>query len=84
MWSFKATVLRRRVGVKEFTRAQPSDSSVVGCAGRHVSGQRQWPLRDAQILARHADPRTTEHYDRARGNLDRHGVHFLTAYVAGV
>ena len=35
------------------------------------------PLRDAQILARHADPRTTEHYDRARGNLDRHGVHFL-------
>jgi site-specific recombinase XerD len=42
------------------------------------------PLRDAQILARHADPRTTEHYDRARGNLDRHGVHFLTAYVASV
>ena len=30
------------------------------------------------------DPRTIEHYDRARGNLDRHGVHFLTAYVAGV
>jgi len=42
------------------------------------------PLRDAQILARHADPRTTEHSDRARGNLDRHGVHFLTAYVACV
>ena len=38
----------------------------------------------ASILARHADPRTTERYDRARGNLDRHGVHFLTAYVAGV
>jgi hypothetical protein len=42
------------------------------------------PLRDAQILARHADPRTAEHYDRARGNPDRHGVHILTAYVAGV
>lgn len=42
------------------------------------------PLRDAQIFARHADPRTTEHYDRARGNLDRHAVHFLTAYIAGV
>ncbi len=42
------------------------------------------PLRDAQILARHVDPRTTGHYDCARGNLDRHGVHFLTAYVAGV
>ena len=33
---------------------------------------------------RHADPRTTQHDDRARGNLDRHGVHFLTAYVAGI
>jgi integrase/recombinase XerD len=42
------------------------------------------PLRDAQILARHADPRTAQHFDRARGNLDHHGVHFLTAYVAGV
>ncbi len=42
------------------------------------------PLRDAQILARHADPRTTEHYDRARGNLDRHAVHVLTASVAGL
>jgi site-specific recombinase XerD len=42
------------------------------------------PLRDAQILARHAVPRTTEHYDRARGNLERHGLHFLTAYIAGV
>ena len=42
------------------------------------------PLRDTQILARHADPRTRQHDDRARGNLDRHGVHFLTAYVAGV
>lgn len=42
------------------------------------------PLRDAQILARHADPRATEHYDHARGNLDRHGAHFLTAYIAGV
>jgi integrase len=41
------------------------------------------PLRDAPILARHANPRTTEHYDRARGNLDRHRVHFLTAYIAG-
>jgi hypothetical protein len=36
------------------------------------------------LLGADADPRTTEHYDRARGNLDRHGVHFLTAYVAGV
>jgi site-specific recombinase XerD len=29
-------------------------------------------LRDAQIAARHADPRTTMRYDRARKNLERH------------
>jgi site-specific recombinase XerC len=28
-------------------------------------------LRDVQIAARHADPRTTMRYDRARNNLDR-------------
>jgi hypothetical protein len=39
------------------------------------------PLRDTQILARHGDPRTNEHYNRARGNLDRHGVHFVTVSV---
>lgn len=30
-------------------------------------------LRDGQILAGHADPRTTEHHDRPRGNLERTG-----------
>jgi Phage integrase family len=29
-------------------------------------------LRDVQIAARHADPRTTMRYDRARKNLNRH------------
>jgi hypothetical protein len=28
-------------------------------------------LRDVQIATRHADPRATTRYDRARGNLDR-------------
>ena len=28
-------------------------------------------LRDVQLAARHADPRTTMRYDRARKNLDR-------------
>jgi integrase/recombinase XerD len=32
-------------------------------------------LRDVQIAARHADPRTTMRYDRARKNLDRHPKH---------
>ncbi|MGV8910685.1 MAG: tyrosine-type recombinase/integrase [Propionicimonas sp.] len=41
------------------------------------------PLRDVQIAARHADPRTTVGYDRARENLDRHAIHALTADLAG-
>ncbi len=41
------------------------------------------PLRDVQIAARHADPRLTARYDRNRGNLDRHAVHTLSAYLAG-
>jgi hypothetical protein len=40
-------------------------------------------IRDAQIAARHADPRTTIRYDRARQNLDRHGNYVLAAYMAG-
>lgn len=40
-------------------------------------------LRDVQHFARHADPRTTSTYDLARGSLDRHATHTLTAYVAG-
>ena len=36
-------------------------------------------LRDVQIAARHADPRTTMRYDRARQNLDRHPNYILMA-----
>jgi site-specific recombinase XerD len=39
-------------------------------------------LRDVQIAARHADPRTTMRYDRARANLDRHPNYILAAYMA--
>ena len=39
-------------------------------------------LRDVQIAARHADPRTTMRYDRARKNLDRHPNFNLAAYMA--
>lgn len=41
------------------------------------------PLRDVQIFARHSDPRTTNRYDRARHNLDRHAAHTLAAFLAG-
>jgi integrase/recombinase XerD len=38
-------------------------------------------LRDVQIAARHADPRTTMRYHRARNNLDRHPNYILAAYM---
>ena len=38
-------------------------------------------LRDVQIAARHADPRTTMRYDRARQNLDRHPNYILAAFM---
>lgn len=41
------------------------------------------PLRDVQIAARHADPRTTTRYDRARGELDRHANYVVAAFIAG-
>ncbi|MEV6596414.1 tyrosine-type recombinase/integrase [Actinoplanes sp. NPDC051346] len=39
-------------------------------------------LRDVQIAARHADPRTTIRYDRARKNLDRHPNYILAGFMA--
>ncbi|WP_211588985.1 tyrosine-type recombinase/integrase [Allorhizocola rhizosphaerae] len=39
-------------------------------------------LRDTQIAARRADPRTTMRYGRARKNLDRHANYILAAFMA--
>ena len=39
-------------------------------------------LRDVQIAARHADPRATMRYDRARNNLDRHPNYIPAACMA--
>ncbi|MGH9287747.1 MAG: tyrosine-type recombinase/integrase [Acidimicrobiales bacterium] len=41
------------------------------------------PLRDVQIAARHADPRTTTIYDRRRQNFNRHAAYVVVAFVAG-
>jgi site-specific recombinase XerD len=41
-------------------------------------------LRDVQIAARHADPRTTMRYDRARQNLDRHPNYIPAVYIPAV
>ncbi|MFT3854587.1 MAG: tyrosine-type recombinase/integrase [Ilumatobacteraceae bacterium] len=39
------------------------------------------PLRDVQLAARHADPRTATIYDRRRENFDRHVAYAVVAYV---
>ncbi|MDP8901825.1 MAG: tyrosine-type recombinase/integrase, partial [Actinomycetota bacterium] len=41
------------------------------------------PLREVQIAARHADPRTTTVYDHRRQSFDRHAVYVVDAFVAG-
>lgn len=41
------------------------------------------PLRDVQIAARHADPRTTVVYDHRRLNFDKHAAYVVVAFVAG-
>jgi integrase/recombinase XerD len=41
------------------------------------------PLRDVQLAARHADPRTTTIYDHRRQNFDRHAAYVVVAFVAG-
>ena len=41
------------------------------------------PLRDVQIAARHADPRTTTVYDHRRQSFDRHAAYVVVAFVAG-
>jgi hypothetical protein len=54
--------------------ARSERSSCRECT-RICSATPTWPpcgvsLRDVQIAARHADPKTTKRYDRARKNLD--------------
>jgi site-specific recombinase XerD len=42
------------------------------------------PLRDVQVVARHADPRTTTVYDRRRQDFDRRAAYVVVvAFVAG-
>jgi integrase/recombinase XerD len=41
------------------------------------------PLREVQIAATHADPRTTTVYDHRRQSFDRHAAYVVVAFVAG-
>jgi integrase/recombinase XerD len=40
-------------------------------------------LRDMQNFSRHADPKTTRHYDRSRHALKRHATSTIAHYLAG-
>ncbi|WP_207922484.1 hypothetical protein [Micromonospora sp. KC606] len=59
--------------------ASVSMPSVVGVA---ATGALASAFVTCKIAARHADPRTTMRYDRARKNLDRHPNYILAAYMA--
>jgi hypothetical protein len=50
---------------------------------RRRGGRVRCSLRDVQDYARHADPRQTRRYDRARGALDRNPTYIVATYVAG-
>ena len=65
-------VLGYTIGLKRRTSQNIVWGGTVGCMPVHV-----------QIAARHADPRTTTRYDRARGNLDRHANYIVAAFIAG-
>jgi site-specific recombinase XerD len=41
------------------------------------------PLREVQIAARHADPRTTTVYDHRRQDFDKHAAYVVVAFVTG-
>ena len=41
------------------------------------------PLREVQLAARHADPRTTTVYDRRRTNFDKHAAYVVVSFITG-
>ena len=70
--------LARTIGVrKHITPHSLRHSAITAALNAGVS------LRDVQDFARHADPRTTLRYDRARKSLDRHASYAVMQYVSG-
>lgn len=69
--------LAARAGLANATRLSPHSlrhAAITAALDAGVS------LRDVQDFARHADPRTTRRYDRARHSLDRHATYAVAAY----
>jgi hypothetical protein len=73
------------VGSARSANAAGSESSIRTCSAPGSSWRLDAgvPLRDVQIAARHADPRTTTIYDRRRENFDLHAAYVVVAFVAG-
>lgn len=70
--------LARRAGItKHITPHSLRHSAITAALNAGVA------LRDVQEFARHADPRTTIRYDRARHSLDRHASYSVMQYIAG-
>jgi site-specific recombinase XerD len=70
--------LAKRAGItKHISPHSLRHSFITACLDAGVA------LRDVQVAARHADPRTTTRYDRGRQNLDRHAAYVVTAFIAG-
>lgn len=70
--------------LRDSYEASRSDSPSQPVRGLHRSVFRGRPPTRRPDSCATCRPRTTEHCDRAGGNLDQHGVHFHTACVAGV
>jgi integrase len=68
----------------------PPPTAVGRATGRAVGSRMRGPVlldnrgtrMDRHAATRHADPRTTMRYDRARQNLDRHPNYILAAFMA--
>jgi hypothetical protein len=63
--------------------SRASRTTTTGDPNRRVSAGLGVPLRDVQLAARHADPRTTTIYDHRRQDFDRHAAYVVVAFVAG-
>ena len=71
-------------GTSRSSQACESLGRIPICSATHVTTMldASVDLRDVQIAARHADPRTTMRHNRARQNLDRHPNYILAACMA--
>ena len=77
-----APVKRRYDATRRQEQARENQRRIIDAATTLFAdrGYAGTPL--TEIAARHADPRTTMRYDRARQNLDRHPNYILAAYMA--